>query len=135
MRRAAPGSPRLLLVEDEEILLKALARTCQQTFEVRACSDADEALAAYASEGGAFDAVLTDFSMPRRNGLDLARQLRSDGFNGPIVVLSGAIETEPFEAALEEGTIQRVLSKPWTISGLLRELLALVRTRAPSSAA
>jgi len=132
--RAPPGAPRLLLVEDEEILLKALTRTCQQTFDVRPCGGAADALAAYAAEHGAFDAVLTDFSMPRRNGLDLARQLRDDGFRGPIVVLSGAIEEEPFRAALEEGTIQRVLTKPWTISGLLKELLALIRARAPSAA-
>jgi len=72
--------------------------------------------------------------MPRRNGLDLARQLRDDGFRGPIVVLSGAIKEEPFRAALEEGAIQRVLTRPWTISGLLKELLALVRARAPSAA-
>src|SRR5205823_7184088 len=53
--RPARARPRLLLVEDEEILLKALNRTCQARFEVKPCLGAEEALAAYAAEGGAFD--------------------------------------------------------------------------------
>ncbi|HVE81308.1 MAG TPA: response regulator [Myxococcales bacterium] len=121
---------KLLVVEDEAILLKALTRTCQQSFAVRPCANAADALAAYAEEGGAFDGVLTDFSMPQRTGLDLARQLRREGYAGPVVLLSGSIEAEPFQAALEEGSIQRVLTKPWTLSGLIQELQVLIRDHA-----
>jgi len=74
--------------------------------------------------------VLTDFSMPQRTGLDLARQLRREGYAGPVVLLSGSIEAEPFQAALEEGSIQRVLTKPWTLSGLIQELQVLIRDHA-----
>lgn len=57
--------------------------------------------------------------MPLRGGLQVARQLRAEGYDGPILILTGATDAdEELDAALEAGTIDKAVSKPWTLEEL-----------------
>jgi CheY-like chemotaxis protein len=42
--------------------------------------------------GLAFDIVFTDIQMPVMNGIEATRLIRTDGFSGPIIALSGSLE-------------------------------------------
>lgn len=79
---------RLLLVDDEPLVGQSMARVLRRrgwavTFE----GDGASALARAAQE--AFDVVLTDYSMPGMNGLELARALKESGFSAPILLMTG----------------------------------------------
>lgn len=71
---SAPGTLRILFVEDNEYLRETLAAMLEEEGRVvRACSTAEEALEAFGEQP--FDVVVSDVSLPGMSGIDLARQL------------------------------------------------------------
>jgi two-component system cell cycle response regulator CpdR len=63
---------RILLAEDDNDLRRFLAKALERAgYQVRACTNGDEALAALNSE---YDILLTDIVMPGTDGIELARQ-------------------------------------------------------------
>lgn len=109
---------RVLVVDDELALRIAMVRVLQDLAEVSSAADVASAL----SLPRAFDLVVSDLSMPNANGLELAKRLRADGYMGPFIVTSGALDPELATAA-KDGLIQGVLTKPWSIADL-RTLVA-----------
>jgi two-component system response regulator len=106
----------ILLVEDNdddaELTLRALRRN-KVANEVVRLADGVEALE-YLSANGRFegrnryevpDLVLLDIKLPRVNGLEVLRSMRSDGANGgiPVVVLSSSVEQRDLEEAYALG--------------------------------
>jgi CheY-like chemotaxis protein len=71
MTASAPAAtrPRLLLVDDSEILLRAMARILSANFVVTAALDGRAALAHLRAQR--FDAIVCDIAMPRMNGVEL----------------------------------------------------------------
>ncbi len=70
-----PARPRIVLAEDDTLLLEALGRLLEPAFEVvGTASDGDEAVRV--ALGVRPDLVLLDARMPRASGFDAARQLR-----------------------------------------------------------
>ena len=69
----APGAsarPRILLVDDEEQLLRSYRRLLQRDYDVVTCGDAAAAIAALESDAG-FSAVVCDVNMPHGGGVEL----------------------------------------------------------------
>jgi two-component system, response regulator len=106
----------ILLVEDSdddaELTLRALRRN-KVANEVVRLADGVEALE-YLEANGRFegrnrldvpDLVLLDIKLPRVNGLEVLRSMRSDEANGaiPVVVLSSSVEQRDLEAAYALG--------------------------------
>lgn len=85
----AGGAERILVVEDRDVV-RELARDVLEAsgFEVAAVAGGAEALALVASDGP-FDALLTDVVMPEMSGAELARTLRSERPDLPVVFMSG----------------------------------------------
>lgn len=106
----------LLVVDDEGPLLRAMQRLFVKSYSVKIASGVMEALSRFTDD---VQVVLTDFSMPDGNGLQLARELRSRGFKGIIVVLSAVVETDELQRALDRGEISALFSKPWKPPDLL----------------
>jgi two-component system chemotaxis response regulator CheY len=78
------------------------------------------------------DVVMTDYSMPGRNGGDLVRTARASGFEGPIFVVSS--EKDPaIRAAMDSAGADYWLSKPVCAQTLLGALDAVRRTQAEIS--
>jgi len=70
------GSERILLVEDDPLVLEFAHCTLQQLgYDVVPCSSSDEALRALADQTEPFDLLLTDVVMPRMNGKELAARV------------------------------------------------------------
>jgi DNA-binding response OmpR family regulator len=88
---------RILIVEDDEFMLRALERFCAsygQTVAVSTVKDAIKALDRNLS------AVILDVKLPDGSGLTVLEKLRQQGSNVPVLVLTGLDPTEIEERAL-----------------------------------
>ena len=109
---------RLLLVDDEPVILATLRRIFQQDFEVVACEDPREALRLLTT-GGQFDAIFCDLSMPHINGMQFYEQvgaLRPELLDR-IVFISGDLTRADIRTFLQQISNQR-LEKPVDIQQL-----------------
>jgi CheY-like chemotaxis protein len=85
----------LIVIDDDETMLLMVTRLLErQGYRVTGFRDAQLALAAVREAPGAVDCVLTDFNMPGRSGLDLARELAQLRPGLPVVISSGYITDE-----------------------------------------
>lgn len=113
------GQGRILLVEDNADVAASTRSLLQmQGFEVDLATSADEALARL-RRGIVWDLVLSDVVMPgEANGLELARILRREAPQLPLVLMTGY--TPELAAATAEGFA--VIAKPFDTRGLRRAL-------------
>lgn len=95
---------RLLVVEDSELdhelLLRALRR---QGFEPEAKRVEDEPGLRAALAAGGWDAVVSDHHLPRFSSGEALRTVRSSGFDGPFLIVSGTIGEDAAVAAMQAG--------------------------------
>jgi CheY-like chemotaxis protein len=122
--RASTGEPlRVLLVEDEPVSRLVALRALQSLgLEVGVAENGDEALQALAR--GGVDVVLMDMQMPRLNGEDATRRLRSGQVRGanrdvPVIGVSAFAQPRDRERALAAG-MNDYLTKPYEIETLVR---------------
>jgi CheY-like chemotaxis protein len=121
------GSGHILYVDDEEALVYLAKRKLERIgYKVKGFTDAESALREFKLKPEAFDLVVTDVSMPRMSGLELARELLAVRPNIPIIVTSGYAHPEDQIKARELG-IREFLLKPVTIDTLTRTLAAVYR--------
>ena len=84
------GHERILVVDDDAGALQTLQALLEGLgYQVAAFSDSSEALACVRERPEAFDLVVTDMTLPRMTGLDLAAALRGVRADLPIVLCSG----------------------------------------------
>ena len=115
----APAHGRVLLVDDEAMVVRVLARLLSRAgFDVTVFTDSRAALLKIESDPQAFDVMVTDMTMPGMSGIELARGATAAGAAMPVVLLSGWIDTEAERQARAAG-IARVLSKPIQVSALV----------------
>ncbi|PWC47229.1 response regulator [Azospirillum sp. TSA6c] len=118
----------ILLVDDEDSVRRYLRLVLEEAgCTVVEASDGQEALTRYDEAGGLFDAVVSDVSMPRMNGLELARELESRNQLLPILFLTGYASRET-AAGLTAQEGRQIVMKPVAPERLLsalRDLLAL----------
>ncbi|MGQ9862716.1 MAG: response regulator [Thiobacillaceae bacterium] len=116
---------KILLVEDDPTLGDAVMRAIRQAgFAVDWTRDgvqADNALADYA-----YDAVLLDLGLPRREGLDVLRRLRKRGAKLPVMILTARDSVEDRVRGLDAGADDYLL-KPFALDEMLARLRALLR--------
>ncbi len=107
-----PRRRHLLLVDDEAMVVRVLERLlAASAYRVTATTDPEEALARLAAAPGDYDLVLSDQRMPRMTGLDLARRVRQDHPELPVVLMSGYSDDLSVEQLAAAG-VAAVLSKP-----------------------
>ena len=116
---------KILLVEDDAVLGEAVLLATRQTgFDVDWARDgfhASNALAVYA-----YDAVLLDLGLPRREGLDVLRSLRKNGSRVPVMILTARDTVEDRVRGLDAGADDYLL-KPFALDELLARVRALIR--------
>ncbi len=127
-----------VLVADDDDNLRASVRTAleREGFGVREARDgieAREALAPPDASGPRPSLVILDISMPRLNGLDLLRELRSGGDRIPVIFLTSRDEELDRVLGLELGA-DDYLPKPFSLRELAARIRAVLR-RADSRAA
>jgi two-component system alkaline phosphatase synthesis response regulator PhoP len=121
---------RILLVEDEPGLqLTVSDRLVAEGYRVETAADGETAVQRGAGEP--FDLILLDVMLPRRDGYDVARTLRQQGVQTPILMLTARSQVVDRVVGLKLGA-DDYLTKPFEMIELLARIEALLR-RAPAS--
>ncbi len=121
---------RILLVEDEKGLVLTLTdRLVSEGFEVTSAGDGKSGFELASSEH--FDLIILDVMLPKKNGYDIARDLRQKGVNTPILMLTAKGETIDKVLGLKLGA-DDYLTKPFEVIELLARVEALLR-RSPTN--
>jgi DNA-binding response OmpR family regulator len=115
---------RILLVDDDATLLIVLSEQLRDDgYEVATARDGVEAMRRL--EAGWPDLILLDLTMPRVDGLALARQIKSEA-DLPIIVLS-AIDTADSKARLLDEVAEDYVSKPYHYPELRARIQRVLR--------
>ena len=121
--------PRVLVVEDDDAIAQVLMRSLRmEGYEVRVAPDGPVAL----EQAHAFlpDLVVLDLGLPGMDGLEVARELRRQSDDVPILVLTARDAVEARVEGLDAGA-DDYLVKPFERQELLARLRALLRRRPP----
>ncbi|WP_288767136.1 response regulator transcription factor [Varibaculum massiliense] len=113
----------VLLVEDDPAISEPLARALgREGYEVRAHGTGRGAL----GEIIGADLVILDLGLPDMDGLDVAREIRSQGSSVPILVLTARTDEVDMVVGLDAGADDYV-TKPFRLAELLARVRALLR--------
>jgi two-component system response regulator MprA len=127
---SAPN-PRILVIDDDQAVRDSLRRSLEfNGFDVSLAADGAEALANLSSI--APDLLVADVMMPRLDGLEMTRALRSAGNDVPILVLTARDSVGDRVEGLDAGA-DDYLPKPFDLQELLARVRALLRRATPSS--
>ncbi len=120
---------RVLYVDDEPSLARVGKRRLSALgYDPVAVTDSREALRLVEADPTEFDLVLTDFLMPRMNGIELAAAIHSLRPDLPIVLLSGHVADFSVEEVDRVG-IRRTITKPVTAEVLAVTLAETLATK------
>lgn len=112
---------RILVVEDEKRLNRIISEALQdEGYSVDSCFNGLDALD-YAA-GADYDVIILDIMMPRMDGLEVVRRLRSGGNSTPVLFLTARDSVADRVTGLESGG-DYYLVKPFDF----QELMAVVR--------
>src|SRR5438128_2369130 len=119
--------PRVLVVEDERKLLRALDRgLVAEGYEVVTAADGDEGYRLALADR--FDCVVLDWMLPGRDGLRVLADLRRAGRTLPVLLLTARDAVEDRVSGLDGGA-DDYLVKPFAFAELLARLRVLLRGR------
>ncbi|MCV7254463.1 response regulator transcription factor [Mycolicibacterium fluoranthenivorans] len=120
---------RILVVDDDRAVRESLRRSLSfNGYSVELAQDGVEALDLISSDRP--DALVLDVMMPRLDGLEVCRHLRSTGDDLPILVLTARDSVSERVAGLDAGA-DDYLPKPFALEELLARMRALLRRRVP----
>ncbi len=124
---------RILVVDDDRAVRDSLRRSLAfNGYQVELASDGQAALEAI--HGARPDALVLDVMMPRVDGLEVCRRLRSAGDDLPVLVLTAREAVSDRVAGLDAGA-DDYLAKPFALEELLARLRALLRRTSPEEGA
>jgi DNA-binding response OmpR family regulator len=119
------GKKRILIVEDDESISLGLRMNLEaEGYDVEVATDGEEGLAR-ATEGAA-DLVILDVMLPKTNGFEVVRHLRSRGSTVPVVMLSARGAEMDKVMGLELGA-EDYITKPFGLAELLARVKAVLR--------
>ena len=118
----SPTPLHIMLVEDEDVLGRLERRQLQSLgHRVTLHHDSVEALDDFRARPAEFDLLITDNTMPRMTGLQLARAITGIRPGMPVLMVSGYADNADIEVMHEHG-VDSVLAKPHSV----RELAAAI---------
>jgi two-component system, OmpR family, copper resistance phosphate regulon response regulator CusR len=118
---------RILVVEDQPKMAALVKRGLQEVGYAVDLAEGGTSAEMLTSENE-YDLVILDVMLPDQNGLDTARHLRRDGFEGPILMLTALSTTKDKVNGLDAGA-DDYLTKPYSFDELLARVRALLRRK------
>jgi EAL domain-containing protein (putative c-di-GMP-specific phosphodiesterase class I)/ActR/RegA family two-component response regulator len=116
LRSVRAESPRVLVVDDDIVLLRSYARMlASHGYRVETAISGEAAVVAVAA--GPFDVILSDIDMPGMSGIELLKHVRRVDLDVPLVLITGNPSLETATQAIEQGAL-RYLVKPVQIGAL-----------------
>jgi CheY-like chemotaxis protein len=119
---------KLLIIEDDELILRMYQKIFgSEDYAVETAVDGEEGLAKAIATLP--NLILLDIMMPKLNGLEMLKRLKSTPNIAkiPVVILSNLTATVDIEAALQEGAVRYISKsdyKPKEIFDIVKEILA-----------
>lgn len=122
---------RLLLAEDEKDLSKALCTILKHNnYSVDAVYNGQDALDYGLCEN--YDGIILDIMMPKKNGIEVLRELRQNGVSTPVLILTAKAEVDDKIFGLDAGA-DDYLTKPFSMGELLARIRAITRRKSEFS--
>jgi len=118
----------ILVVDDERSIREVLQIFLKKEgFNVTAVTDAKAAL--QLAKSTEFDLIISDINMPDMSGIDLLRELRSQGFNGHFILLTAFASAETAIQALKMGAYDYIIKTEKFIEELKLVVVAALENR------
>jgi len=118
---------KILLAEDTRDLNRVLTVALEHAgFDVDSAFDGEEALA-YLEKNG-YDLLILDIMMPKKNGIEVLREIRSYDNMTPVLLLTAKAEVDDRVAGLDAGA-DDYLPKPFAMKELMARVRALTRRK------
>ena len=119
---------RLLYAEDEKSLARAVSTILiKNNYSVDVVGDGESALDYLATEN--YDGAILDVMMPKLDGFEVLRRMRTQGDNTPVLLLTARSDIDDRVTGLDSGA-NDYLTKPFDMKELLARIRAM--TRVPS---
>jgi DNA-binding NtrC family response regulator len=107
---------RVLCIDDEPHVLRALQWLLQKDFEVHACGNAADALRLLRRHD--FDVVVSDQRMPGITGVEFLRHVRKLAPRAMRILLTGYSDLDAMVKSVNESEVYRFITKPWDVRAL-----------------
>lgn len=116
--RGTPNIPRgrVLCVDDEPNVLRALNWLLQKDFDVTTAASGQEGLTLV--RASSFDVVISDQRMPEMSGVDFLREVRAITPRAMRILLTGYSDMQAILRSVNESEIFRYINKPWNVADL-----------------
>ena len=116
---------RILLVEDEYSLAELVSnRLKKERYTVDISYDGEDGL--FNALSGSYDLILLDIMLPKKDGLEILREIRKEGISSKVIMLTAKGELEDKLKGLGEGANDYV-AKPFHIDELVARIDAQLR--------
>ena len=112
---------KILCVDDEDAILRGFKLNLSRNFDLHLATDGQHGLEVFQQEGD-FAVVLSDMRMPRLNGAQMLAEIKKINPEVVTVLLTGYTDFESAMAAVNEGNVFRMLSKPCPPTTLIKVL-------------
>ena len=116
---------KLLLAEDTADLNRAVSAALEfQSYDVDRAFDGEEALDFLTRQS--YDGIILDIMMPKKDGLQVLRELRERHIMTPVLLLTARAEVDDRVAGLDAGA-DDYLPKPFAMKELLARIRSMIR--------
>tara|TARA_B110000008_G_scaffold253821_1_gene269358 strand:+ start:556 stop:969 length:414 start_codon:yes stop_codon:yes gene_type:complete len=103
---------KVLVVDDEEAILKGIRLNLGRTFDITIANGPHEALRSF-KEDGPFEVVVSDMRMPGMDGATMLRKIKEENPEVMTILLTGHADFEfGGSQALQSGMLFKILNKP-----------------------
>jgi DNA-binding response OmpR family regulator len=127
----SPARPRILIIEDDRRMSEALLSGIEAAgYDVTSASSAEEGF--FLMHRSHPDLLVLDLTLPQRNGLEILQQIRSEGIDVRVLILTSHNTVEDRVTGLRSGA-DDYLGKPFSFPELLARIDALLRRVLPLS--
>ena len=118
---------RILLIEDDARVASFIRRGLrEEDYTVDLAREGEQAL--FLAGTGEYDVIILDLRLPKRNGLEVLRELRAERNTVPVLILTAKDELQDKVNGLDAGA-DDYLTKPFRFDELLARIRALLRRR------
>lgn len=121
---------KILLVEDDEIDVRAFARVLKKSnidFELESCIYADEALSLLDDKAHVFDCMFVDYQLPGMDGLSLLKEIKLRQYNKPVLVMTSQGDEKIAVEMMKAGAFDYFPKSELSSSKIVNALNAIMR--------
>ncbi len=122
------GIPHILLVEDEKKVSAFIKKGLEEEHYLVDTAPDGEKAKTVLQTSGPFDLIIMDILMPKKDGLTLLQEIRSEGNSSPVLMITAKGSVEDKVKGLDAGA-DDYLVKPFAIAELLARVRSLLRRK------